>query len=161
MLTIIIISTVLLLATSKRGDTVVSSVKFLGTYSGKHWYQHLVKECIKNDVPINLMESLIYQESKGNEYSIGSSGEIGLFQLKRIVAQEYENITGQRIIDIEDAYNNITIGVWYYASLLRRYRLHNFRDALLAYNSGIGNFRAGKIQDYNYADKILERTGIL
>jgi len=125
-------------------------------YTGKSWYPHLLLIAQQRSIPATVALSLVRQESNGVEIARGSSGEIGLFQLKKEVALDYARITGNAA-DISNPNDNIRVGLWYLSWLRDHWKL-SLHDALQAYNSGIGNFLNGKIQFPNYASQILDRA---
>lgn len=151
---VILVLAVIFLAYQSTVQKMVSKVK--RPYTDKPWYGHLKFQATFRRIPENVALSMVRQESGGNEKALGSAGEVGLFQLKKGVAIDYEQSVGIQL-DINDVEDNITLGLWYVAHLRDRWKL-SLTDALLAYNSGIGNYLDGRIQNKTYASQILERA---
>lgn len=100
----------------------------------------------------NLAVALARRESGLNPYAVGSSGEIGVFQLSAAAAQDVG--VNRNVLE-----GNIAGGVLY----LRR-MLNQFSDpylALAAYNAGPGNVSRGVIpaSTQAYAAGILAAAG--
>lgn len=131
--------------------------KKVEAFSTRPWIAHLHNESRANRLPVKVALSLVVQESGGDENARGSSGEVGLLQLKNVVLQDYERVT-RLDADINKPVDNITVGLWYLGWLRDRFTSGNLHDALLMYNSGIGNFRSGRIQNAKYASQVLNRA---
>jgi soluble lytic murein transglycosylase-like protein len=135
----------------------VASSKNPTPFLDRGWYPALVNAAHKNRVPVSIALSQIKQESGGRETVVGSAGEIGLFQLKGSVLQDYQRLTKDTGRNLYNPVDNIEVGLWYLGFLRDHYNLP-ISDALLAYNSGIGNFQKGHIQNPRYASDIIGRA---
>jgi len=142
--------------TLAKGKQVVAKVTSGRPFLTKPWYNHLISRARFHRIPETIALSLVKQESGGNEKAIGSAGEIGLLQLKQAVAIDYIRVNGLAV-NIKDVGDNIEAGLWYLSWLRDKWRL-SLPDALLAYNSGIGNFQDGDIQNPKYASQIIDRA---
>ncbi len=91
-----------------------------------------------------LVKALVWRESKFNAKARGRVGEIGLMQIRSLVAQEWAQAeTGRKSFDgtLLDPDTNLTVGTWYLAKLLRRYARTDdpISYALADYNAGRSN----------------------
>lgn len=136
---------------------VVASTGSTTPYLNKPWYPSLVKIAGQNKIPVSIALSQVKQESNGNERALGSAGEVGLLQLKGSVLQDYVRATHDTHRDLYNPVDNLTVGLWYLAWIRDHYQL-SIHDSLLAYNSGIGNFQKGRIQNPKYATDIIGRA---
>ena len=83
-----------------------------------------------------LIQSIIYQESKGDPKAKSPVGAQGLMQIMPNTAKQ----PGYGIKPLQDAYDpedNVRFGTEYFYALKNKYG--NTRDALIAYNWGPGN----------------------
>jgi soluble lytic murein transglycosylase len=91
-----------------------------------------------------LVKAVIWRESNFNPKAVGTVGEIGLMQLRSLVAKEWAQDEGRPAILHEhlfDPARNIEVGTWYLAKLIKRYR-HTDNPtayALADYNAGRSN----------------------
>jgi soluble lytic murein transglycosylase-like protein len=136
---------------------VMASSKNPTPFLDRVWYPGLVNAAHKNRIPVSIALSQIKQESGGRENAIGSAGEIGLLQLKSAVLEDYARITRDLGRNLYNPVDNIEVGLWYLGFLRDHYQIP-ISDALLAYNSGIGNFQKGHIQNPRYASDIIGRA---
>lgn len=104
-------------------------------------------------VPPSLALAVAQRESGLNQGAIGSSGELGVFQLMPGTA-------AQLGVDPSDLGQNITGGITYLKQLYDRFG--NWPDALVAYNEGPTRFASGSIvpASQSYSDAILAAAGI-
>ena len=143
---------------SLTGTAKVAKAANHGTpFLDRGWYPSLVKSAGKYKIPVTVALSQVKQESGGNERALGSAGEIGLLQLKQSVLTDYVRITHDTARNLYSPVDNIEIGLWYLSWLRDHYKI-TLSEALLAYNSGIGNFLKGHIQNPRYSLDIIERA---
>jgi soluble lytic murein transglycosylase len=90
-----------------------------------------------------LVKSVVIEESGMNYRARGKAGEIGLMQVRPIVLEDYERVTGRTVApqQLLDPEINLEVGCWYLARMLRLF--HDQREpvyfALAAYNAGATN----------------------
>jgi len=90
-----------------------------------------------------LAKSVVIEESGMNYRARGKAGEIGLMQVRPIVLEDYERVTGRTVApqQLLDPEINLEVGCWYLARMLRLF--HDQREpvyfALAAYNAGATN----------------------
>ncbi len=103
-------------------------------------------------VPPALALAVATKESGLNQAAIGSSGEVGVFQLMPGTA-------GDLGVNPYDLGQNVDGGVRYLSQLYRRFG--NWLVALEAYNGGQGNVTRGTVSNAAraYADSILGAVG--
>lgn len=101
----------------------------------KKWYPYALLASQKTGVTVDLILSVIWTESGGNEFAIGSADEIGLMQLKPIAVRDVEQnfAIDTRGWDIEPE-KNILVGAYYLK--LQKKRVGTWNGALGAYNQG-------------------------
>lgn len=90
-----------------------------------------------------LVKALIWHESRFNPRATGSSGEIGLMQIKMMVVKDWAKANGKPVPprdQVYDPYLNVEIGVWYLARAYKRWEdnSHCLLLALGEYNAGRG-----------------------
>lgn len=152
----LILAATLLIYGGQQAGKAIKTMKQTNPYEGKSWYQYLLVRADFYRIPRTVALSQVHQESRGNEKAVGSAGEIGLFQLKPAVAIDYATVNGHTL-DIHITNDNIEIGLWYLSWLKGKWGL-SISDALTAYNTGIGNFLNGRIQNATYASDIIKRS---
>jgi hypothetical protein len=105
-------------------------------------------------VPPSLALALAKKESSLNPSAVGTSGEIGLFQVMPSTAAQFG------VTNLYDPTANTQAGLSYLASLYKQYG--NWSDALIAYNEGPGAFAAHGAYpvSQSYADSILAAAGL-
>jgi len=114
----------------------------------------IITQAAAMGVPSTLALAVARKESNFNPNAIGSSGEIGLFQLMPATARD---------LGISDPYNihqNITGGL---SLLVIEYnRFGNWEQALQAYNAGSPKVLAGKVpaSSQAYARDVLTSAGL-
>lgn len=106
----------------------------------------------KYGVPPSLALAVAQRESGLNQSAIGSSGEIGVFQLMPGTAASLG-------VNPSDLGQNIDGGVRYLSQMFQQFG--DWRLALEAYNGGPGNVQRGSVSSaaQSYADAILGQTG--
>lgn len=99
-------------------------------------------------IPENIFSTLVKHESGYNQSAVSSAGAIGLTQLMPGTAQGLG-------VDPNDAEQNVMGGAMYLKQMYDA--TGNWRDALIAYNEGLGAFQEGHryTESTNYADGIL------
>lgn len=99
-------------------------------------------------VPADLALAVAQKESGFNQAVVGTSGEVGVFQLMPGTATQLG-------VDPSDLGQNVQGGISYLASLYKQFG--NWSDALMAYNGGPGNVTRGSVSPaaQNYASSIL------
>lgn len=114
--------------------------------------------------PDPLINSIIIQESGGNPNAVSRVGAQGLMQIMPATAKK----PGFGIKPLKDPFDpqeNVRFGTEYFRALQKRFG--NNRDALIAYNWGMGNTkkwlkRGGKVEELpretrNYYKQVLGR----
>jgi soluble lytic murein transglycosylase-like protein len=104
-------------------------------------------------IPPSLALAVAQQESGLNQAAIGTSGEIGVFQLMPATA-------AQLGVDPTNLQQNIDGGLSYLQSLYNQFG--NWTQALQAYNGGPGNVQKGTVSAaaQSYAASVLAAAGI-
>lgn len=104
-------------------------------------------------VPPSIALAVANQESGFNQSAVGTSGEIGVFQLMPATAAGLG-------VNPSDLTQNVDGGVSLLSSLYKQYG--NWNDALIAYNEGPTALNAGTVysSSQSYADSILAASGV-
>jgi Transglycosylase SLT domain len=104
-------------------------------------------------VPVSLATAVAQKESGFNQAAVGSSGEIGVFQLMPGTA-------AQLGVNPSDLSQNVQGGVRYLSQLYAQYG--DWNTALEAYNGGPGNVAKGTVSPaaQSYASSVLSMAGI-
>ncbi len=92
-------------------------------------------------VPPELVFAMVRNESRFDPTARSRVGAVGLMQLMPDTAQEIANKLGYAEYDLTDADTNIRFGCYYLAYLYRNTG-RNWRNAVAAYNCGIGKVNA-------------------
>lgn len=101
----------------------------------------VLKEAENEKIEPSLVASVILVESKYKIHATSEPGAKGLMQIMPETAKYIQEIRGQedfKVEDLHDPEENIKIGTWYLAHLLKKYEGNEFL-ALSAYNAGEGN----------------------
>ena len=103
-------------------------------------------------VPSSIALAVAQKESGFNQSAVGSSGEIGVFQLMPGTAAGLG-------VNPSDLGQNVQGGISYLSSLFQQFG--NWSQALMAYNGGPGNVTRGTVSTaaQNYASSILGTAG--
>ena len=102
-------------------------------------YQNTVdKYCKKYSVDKWLVSALIKAESNFNENAVSQAGAKGIMQVTDETFLFCSENTDIKSADIFSPDANIHAGVWYLSYLIKKYD-GNTRNALAAYNAGMGN----------------------
>jgi soluble lytic murein transglycosylase len=93
-----------------------------------------------------LVKAVIRQESNFDEDARGDAGEVGLMQITRAAARDWERVSDRRLRSNGSLFSpalNVEVGTWYLAQALRRWKEHDEREvmALIQYNAGPGRAR--------------------
>ena len=106
----------------------------------------IIQEANSQGIPSSIALGVAQQESGFNPNAVGSSGELGVFQLLP------SSFPGQ---PISDTNSNITIGISYLKQLYNQFG--DWVTALAAYNAGPGNVSNGIIpaSTQNYVSSVL------
>lgn len=103
-------------------------------------------------VPPAIALAVATKESGLDQAAVGSSGEVGVFQLKPSTAADLN-------VDPYELAGNVTGGVKYLAQLFGQFG--DWFTALTAYNGGVGNVQRGTVSSaaQNYALSVLKAAG--
>ena len=115
------------------------------------WRELAEKYAGFNNVDPQVVLAMICQESSGNPDSVNPADPSrGLMQLTPGALSDFNKAVGRSYSfdDMFIPYKNIEAGTWYFASRYRKTGI--LRDAIAAYNAGLGNIPAG----YAHADKV-------
>jgi len=114
---------------------------------------------VRHNLEPSLILAVIEQESMGDDQAVSGADAYGLMQLRHTAVADYNRKTDSRFEMYDALFNrrtNVEIGAWYLRWLLAE--LGGVREALRAYNVGIGTVRKGDPgPGSEYADKVLER----
>lgn len=104
----------------------------------------------ETNVPADIIKEVGNVESSGNPNAVSNQGAVGYMQLMPSTAE------AMGVKDITDPEQNIMGGAKYLKYLYDKYG--NWKDTLIAYNEGEGNFDNGKrfSESIEYANKILD-----
>jgi soluble lytic murein transglycosylase len=125
----------------------------IGLYFFNQYWIHRYDELIKRQAGIYRLDpvlvwSVIYEETYFRSWKRGAADEIGLMQIRPIVAKEWAKETGMRefIQQVEqnldsvllEPERNIQIGCWYLEKMRDQYRGYPAEEAMMlaAYNAG-------------------------
>ncbi|HVA01303.1 MAG TPA: lytic transglycosylase domain-containing protein [Terriglobia bacterium] len=117
--------------------------------------QQIVNEANAQGVPSNYMLAIANQESGFNQAAVGSSGEIGVFQLMPGTAASLG------VTNPADLSQNIYGGVAYFKQMLNQFG-GNPALAAAAYNAGPGAVSSGNIPSstQSYVSRFLAAVGL-
>jgi hypothetical protein len=123
----------------------------------------IILEAQRRGVPPSIALAVAHQESSMRHYLPdgqvirGQDGEWGLFQVMLSSAADV------LVFDPWNLDSNIRAGVGYLRLTYDWTGTGDWRDALQAYNGGIGNWRRGTVSQAakRYADQVLARAGML
>jgi soluble lytic murein transglycosylase len=149
---------------------IPSSIAFIGLlaiglYFFDHYWIHRYDDLIARQARIYHLEpelvwSVIYEETYFRSWKHGAAEEVGLMQVRPVVAREWAKETGMRELarqvseDLDsvllDPERNIQIGCWYLEKSREKYRGFPAEDAmtLAAYNAG-----ASRVEEWVKADE--------
>lgn len=123
----------------------------------RKWYEPAKDWAEYYGLPWQVVLAIIWQESAGDPQAVGSSGEVGLMQLKDIAVQDARESGYQVPADwINNPLSNIVAGVSFLD--LQRKRTGSIREALKAYNQGEAGARENPILANTYADEVLTKA---
>ncbi len=116
-------------------------------------YNMIKESANKYGVPFDIALAVANKESGFNPNAVGSSGEIGLYQLMPGTANDLG------ISDKWDIGQNIDGGIRYLSQLYSRFG--DWPTALMAYNGGMGNVERGTVSSAarKYAADVLNKAG--
>lgn len=100
-------------------------------------------------VPTSIAQAVAQKESNYNQSAVGSSGEVGVFQLMPATAKSLG-------VQASDLNQNVQGGLTLLSQLYNQYG--NWDDALQAYNGGPGS--VGKPVVQAYASDVLAKAGM-
>ena len=117
--------------------------------------QQIYDEAVAQGVNPAVMLAIANQESGYNQAAVGSSGEVGVFQLMPATAASVG------VTDRTNLTQNIQGGVTYFKQLLNQFG-GSISQALAAYNAGPGAVRSGNIpaSTQSYVSRILAALGL-
>lgn len=103
------------------------------------------------DVNPEILTSIIWIESQGNESALGKNGEIGLMQLKAVALQDVNENFGRQFTsaDLFTPNKNLTAGSLFLFLQIRR--MSNLKDGLRAFNQGEAGAKADSENGRNYS----------
>lgn len=112
----------------------------------------IAEAAARNHISPHLVKAVIRKESDFNPTARGGHGEVGLMQITRGAATDWENANGRVLRNLNMALDpelNIEIGTWYLARALRRWKRYEDREvlALAEYNAGYGNMHKWAPED--------------
>jgi soluble lytic murein transglycosylase len=114
---------------------------------------------LRHNLEPSLILAVIEQESMGDDRAASGADAYGLMQLRHTAVSDYNRKTNSDFTMYDALFlrrTNIEIGSWYLRWLLAE--LGDPREALRAYNVGIGTVRKGDpLPGSEYADSVLER----
>ena len=125
----------------------------IGLYFFNQYWVHRYDDIIERQAKVYRLEpklvwSVIYEETYFRAWKRGAAEEIGLMQIRPVVAQEWARATGMREFtrqvseDLDgvllDPERNIQIGCWYLEKMGEQYRGFPAETAMMlaAYNAG-------------------------
>jgi soluble lytic murein transglycosylase-like protein/tetratricopeptide (TPR) repeat protein len=104
-------------------------------------YAHTVETAAEeNGIDPWMLSALIREESYYDPEAVSRAGAVGLSQLMPATAEETARRMGLADPDLRDPEDNVTVGAYYFASLLRRFD-ENPLYAVCAYNAGPARMR--------------------
>lgn len=122
------------------------------------WNQALLKASRNTGIDWRLLASVVAQESGGDKDARGSSGEIGLMQMKPIAQQDiYQNNMTSRKDVAQNGWDQIQDGAAFLKLQLKR--AGNIYDALRAYNQGYAGSKYDRSKGAAYAKQVINRAG--
>lgn len=110
-------------------------------------YQIARNEASRNSIDLAVLLALIDSESGFNTNAFGSSGEVGLMQLKLATAREMAGNPNLSVVEIQDPPLNIELGARYFAKMLAQTGGDIYK-ALAKYKGAVTNF-SGVDNAYN------------
>ncbi|OGV37028.1 MAG: hypothetical protein A2X48_04230 [Lentisphaerae bacterium GWF2_49_21] len=122
----------------------------------KNTYDALIKEAArKYCIDSCLLKAVIWKESRFNPNAKGSSGEVGLMQIRPSTAAKewaefnHVDIEAEGILFYPRV--NIDIGAWYLSRALKRWEKYEHREelALSEYNAGLKGMSSWRPKEYN------------
>lgn len=110
------------------------------------------------DIPIDVILSVIQQESGGSIYARGSAGELGLMQLKDGAARDvgFDGATLAPNTNIEQGVKYLQLQ-FDRVSGVPRFRGNELYHTLRAYNAGFGGATSSDAAGARYAREVLAR----
>lgn len=132
---------------------IVASILASGAYFFRNYWEHRYDELITRHSRIyrldeRLVWSLIYEETWFRDRALGDADEIGLMQVRPLVARawaketglsQFERETSENVVEfLSDPERNIQVGCWYLEKVREPYRGRSAETAmtLAAYNAG-------------------------
>lgn len=156
---------------------VIILLPVIGFYFNNYWIHHY-DELINRQAGIyrldpDLVWSVIYEETYFRSWKRGAAEEIGLMQVRPVVAKEWAKETGMREFtkqvneDLDsvllDPERNIQIGSWYLEKSGEQYRGYPAETAMMlaAYNAGasrvdewVKNDDPANLSEENFIERI-------
>lgn len=150
----------------------------IGLYFFNQYWVHRYDDIIERQAKVyrldsKLVWSVIYEETYFRAWKRGAAQEIGLMQIRPVVAQEWAKETGMREFarqvseDLDsvllDPERNIQIGCWYLEKIGEQYRGFPAEKAMMlaAYNAGASrveewtkNADASKLSEQEFIERI-------
>ena len=111
------------------------------------YYDSLIKEAAdRHGIDPLLVKAVIRQESNFDADAKGDAGEVGLMQITRAAARDWERVNDRQLRSAGALYApqlNVEVGTWYLAQGMRRWDTHGETEvmALIHYNAGPGRAR--------------------
>lgn len=111
------------------------------------------------DVPVPIILAVIAQESAGKISAVGATDDFGLMQITQPALTDFNRATGNTYTLNNMMYSqdkNIQVGTWY-LHWTKNFLNGGWDKAIMAYNAGVGNYRAGQ----QYYDSVMEHHNII
>lgn len=114
------------------------------------------KNSLKFSIPVQRIISIIEVESGGDQYAVGTSGEIGLMQISRDALTDYNKVYKKffTMDSLKFPENNIEVGTGYLAYLRQQFR-GDINLATKAYNEGFTDVSNNNANGTDYLNRIL------
>ena len=98
---------------------------------------------LRHQVPASLVRAVIWKESRFDQFTVGSKGEIGLMQITDGAVQDWARRTKSDVPSHFDLFIpevNVEIGTWYLGQAARHWKGYASQDllTLAEYNAGYG-----------------------
>ena len=129
---------------TKNGIVVFKKPKFIFSRGRadeivEKYGQSIIEQCNEYKLDWRLILAIVHQESFFNENAISRAGAFGLMQLMPRTGSGLQSQLN--LEDTKSPLNNLTAGIYYYASLVSSftdYGNDKYQFALVAYNAGLG-----------------------
>jgi len=150
---IILIGIVLLLFSKKKkpiASGATGTWSLIGKPNVNRWRPEATAASQKTGIPTKIILGMIDDESKGNPAAIGTSGELGLMQLKTGAARD----AGYKFVPLNPK-DNILCGAKYLALQKSRYGKYTMFQMLEGYHRA-----ASSKENIDYANRVLKLSDL-